>query len=143
MHRSRRSISLRRAFTLIEAIAAMVVLSVAVPGMFWALREAQAKRADPIQATTARWLATEHLERVIADRHSATRGYSYVVNANYPAEATINGFAGFSRTTSISETAANLTSPGTGYKTVTVSVTYTGGNGQSRTLALATVLTDY
>ena len=126
-----------------EAIAAIVVLSVAIPGMFWALRDAQIRRADPALDTRARWLATEKLESIIADRHSASRGYSYVINANYPSEASVAGFAGFSRSTSVSETAADLASAGTGYKRVTVTVSYTGGNAQSRTLSLSTILTDY
>lgn len=133
----------RRGFTLIEAIAAIVILSVSVPAMLWAVRTAMLRRVDPIMASRARWLATERLEDVIADRHSPSRGYTYVVNANYAAEASITGFPGFTRSVNIAETAVDLTSTGTGYKTVRVSVGYTDSRGTARTLSLATVITDY
>jgi len=130
-------------FTLIEAIIAIVVMSIAVPGMFWAIRDAQRERVDPVQVSRARWLASEKLEDIIADRNSGTRGWSYVVGGNYPAEGSVAGFAGFSRSVSIVETGASLSGAGTGYKTVTVTVGFVDGKGASRTLSLATVVTDY
>lgn len=133
-----------RGFTLIEAITAVVVLAVAVPGMFWGIRDAQMRRVDPIQASKARWLAAERLEDIIADRHSSTRGYTYVVAGNYSAESAVAGFPGFSRSVTITEGGASLApGSGTGYKTVTVSVVFKDGRNTSRTLSLATVVTDY
>src|SRR5436190_19888374 len=87
----------RRGFTLIEAIIAIVVLTIAIPPMLWSIREANIKRISPMMVSKARWLATEKLEDIIADRHSSTRGYSYLVPANYPAEASIAGSPGFTR----------------------------------------------
>ncbi len=133
----------RTGFTLIEAIIAIVILSTAIPAMFWAIRDAHTRRANPVLAAKARWLAAEKLEDVIADRHSSTRGWSYVASGNYAAEPAVSGFAGFSRATSIAEKAANLTSAGTGYKVVTVTVSYTDLGGQSRSVQIATVLTEY
>ena len=130
-------------FTLIEAIVCVVILGFAVPPMLLALREASVRRVAPVQASRARWLVQEKMEDVIADRHSTTRGYAYVVTANYPAEATITGFPGFSRSVVIAETAANLSSAGTGYKRATVTVTWRDTRGTSRSLAVATVITDY
>lgn len=132
-----------RAFTLIEALIAIVLVSVAVPSMLWAVRDAISTRANPILASRARWLAAEKLEDVIADRNSPNRGYSYIASANYAAESTISGFTNFSRSVSISETDVSLSTAGTGYKTVTVTVSYTDGRGASRSFTLATVLTDY
>lgn len=131
------------AFTLIEAIIAIVILSVAMPPMLWAIRDSQSMRVSPILTSRARWLATEKLEDVIADRHSTTRGYSYVIAGNYPAEATIAGFPGFSRSTSITETGAAFAVGGTGYKLITVTVSWTDGRAQSQSLTLSTVVTDY
>lgn len=131
------------AFTLIEAIIAIVVLSVAVPSMFWALRDATVKRLEPAAHSRARWLANERLEQIIADRHSSTRGYAYVVNANYPAEASFTNFPGFTRSVSITETSANLSSAGTGYKKVAVSVGFPNVRGGTSTLVVTTVVTDY
>lgn len=134
----------RRAFSLIEAITAIVVLAVAVPGMMWGVRDAQMRRVDPIQTSKARWLAAEKLEDVIADRHSSARGFAYLVNANYPAESALSGYTGFARSVAIAESGANLiTGSGTGYKRVTVSITFKDGRNTTRTLSLSTVLTDY
>lgn len=131
-------------FTLIEGIVAIVVLAVAVPGLFWSIRDAQNRRVDPIQTSKARWLATERLEDIIADRHSSTRGYSYLVNGNYSTENPVSGFTGFTRSVAITESGANLVAgSGTGYKKATVTVSFTDGRGTSRSVSIATVLTDY
>lgn len=130
-----------RAFTLIEAIAAIVLLSVAVPSMTWGVRDAVIRRTDPIKLTKARWLLAERMEQIIADRHSTSRGYDYCVTAAYPAEGSVSGFTGFSRSVSIN--AINTTVGTTGWKMVTVSVTYVDGVGVARTITLSTILTSY
>lgn len=133
----------RRAFTLVEAIVSVVILATATPGIMWAIREAHRDRVSPVKASYARWLATEKLEDIIADRHSTTRGYTYLVNANYPAESTITGSAGFTRAVAINETAVDLATAGTGFKKATVTVNWTDGRGFARSLAIATIITDY
>lgn len=133
----------RRGFTLIEAILAMVILATAVPPMLWAIRDAQRKQAGPVLLSRARCLATEKLEEVIADRHSTTRGYAWIQTSRYPAESPVSGFPGFGRTVSIAETGATLSGAGTGYKTVTVTVSWTDGMGTARSFAVSTVVTDY
>ncbi len=132
-----------RGFTLIEGIVSVVILSTALPGMLWAVSQAHRDRIGPIKASQARWLATEKLEDIIADRHSTTRGYTYLSNSNYSAESSITGYPGFTRAVTIGETAADLVSAGTGFKKATVTVTWTNAQGQSKSLAIATVLTDY
>lgn len=131
----------RCGFTLMEAIAAVVILAAAVPPALWALREAQAHRASAVLASRARWLAAEKLEDLIADRHAPSRGWEYVIAANYPLEATIPGVVGMSRAVTIAETGPDLVSPGTGYKRVAVAVSYTDARGTARTVTLTTVLT--
>lgn len=130
-------------FTLTESVIAIVILSVAVPSMLWAVRQEHKSRVTPVMASKARWLATEKLEDLIADRHSTTRGYSYLTTGNYPSESPVSGFAGFTRSVALSETTADLVTAGTGYMKVTVTVGWTDGTGTPRTLALATVITDY
>lgn len=132
-----------RGFTLIDAVMAIVIAAIALPPMLWAVRDAQKARTEPIMFDRARWLAAEKLEDVIADRHSATRGYTYVISANYAWESPVTGFAGFSRSVKVVETGASLSGAGTGYKTVTVSVTYPASGGSTKTFDLATVLTAY
>jgi len=131
-----------RGLTLIEGIVTMVVMSIAIPPLVMAIGSASARRASQTLATRARWLASEGLEAVMADRHSLTRGYSFLVPANYPSEATVIGFPGFARQTTIVTTGPNF-APGSGYRTVSISVSYADSIGGPRTLTLATVLTDY
>ena len=134
--------SVRAGFSLIEAVCCIVLLSVGVPGLMWAMAQVHDTRAMVATAAKARFLAEERLEDVMADRHSTTRGYTYVVSANYPAEATVSGFAGLSRTTTITETGASLSGTGTGFKTVTVTVSWTQ-RGAARSFVLSTLVTDY
>jgi prepilin-type N-terminal cleavage/methylation domain-containing protein len=133
----------RKGFTLIESIVSVVILATAMPAMLWAVREAHRDRVSPVKASRARWLATEKLEDIIADRHSTTRGYTYLIGTNYPAEASITGYPGFTRSVAISETAADLVTAGTGFKRATVTVAWTDARGGNRQLAIATILTDY
>ncbi len=133
----------RRAFSLIDTLAAIVLISVAAPLMLLAIGQSTLRRATATQAITARWLLSEKLESITADRHSTTRGYTYLTTANYPAEAPVAGYPNFTRTTTITETTADLTTPGTGYKTVTVTVTWIDPTAGTRTSTLSTVVTDY
>ena len=132
-----------RGFTIVEAIAAIVVLAIAVPPTMWAIREAHVQRVNPRMASTARWLAVEKLEDAIADRHSITRGYGFVINDNYAAENPVTGFTGFTRSVTVTETGADLMTAGTGYKRVAVTVSWTDATSTSRSLTLTTVVTDY
>lgn len=135
----------RRAFTLIETVAAVVILAVAIPPMMWAISEAHVRRIDPIFASRARWLATAKLEDIVADRHSQSgaRGYTWLVAGNYSAETPVTGTP-FNRSV-----AFNITGPppafaaGTGYKHVTVTIDWTNSHGDAASLAVATILTEY
>lgn len=131
----------RRAFTLIEAVMAIVILAIAIAPLMLALERSSMDQVTPIRVSRARWLATERLEEIIADRYSATRGYAYLAEGNYSTENPVATDPDFTRAVSIVETAADLQSSGTGYKTVTVTVSWTGVAGASRTLQISTVLT--
>ena len=133
----------QRAFTLIETIIAIVVLTIAIPPMFWAIRQAHVGRVNPEMVSRARWLASEKLEIIEADRHSTTRGYGYLIPSNYPVESSITGYPGFTRSVSLSETAADLSTAGTGYMKVTVTVAWTDATATARSLSISTVLTNY
>ncbi len=132
-----------RAFTLIELLIAVVVLAIATPPLVLALSDASVRRSSRTLDERARWLAAELLEEIIADRHSAARGYSYVLNANYPTQNTISGFPGFSRVVSVTTTGPNFAVGGSGYKTVTVTVNWTDPRGGAKSFALSSVVTDY
>jgi len=138
---SRRPLA-RPGFTLIEAIIAIVVLSIAAPPLLMALAATQTERAQTTRSIEATWIAADHLERVIRDRHAAGRGYDYITPANYPPAPSLPEAPGFGREIGIAETTPDLSSPGSGAKTVTVTVTWTEPMGGARSFALATVLTD-
>ncbi len=136
-------------FTLIETVAAIVILAVAVPPMLWAVAQAQHKRANPMLASKARWMAVEKLEDLIADRHSESgnRGWDYLIAANYADEnpGDISSYPQFGRTETFLETQADLSTPDAsgGYMTVTVTVTWTNSEGDSQSLSITTMLTEY
>lgn len=119
------------------------MLSIAIPPMLWAVREAHLQRVSPMLASKARWLAMEKLEDVIADRNAASRGYDYLTAGNYPTESNITNFPGFTRSVSFNETGPDLSTSGTGFMTVDVTVSWTDGIGTSRSLPVSTVLTEY
>ncbi len=145
----------RTGFTLIETVAAIVILAVAVPPMLWAVTESQRMRINPVLASKARWLAVEKLEDIIADRHSSDvapapiRGYAWVAGGgDYVVEnaGDIAGYPPFSRTVTLLETKADLSTtapPPLGYLTVTVTVGWVDAKGNNQTMAISTVLTDY
>ncbi|MCI0365428.1 MAG: type II secretion system GspH family protein [Phycisphaerales bacterium] len=139
----KRNARARKGFTLVETIASILILTIAIPPMLWSIRQAHVQRVNPMMASKARWLATEKLEDVIADRHSTTRGFGYLIPANYPAEIPVSGFTNFSRTVSFNLTGPDLVSPGTGYLKVTVTVGWTDATSTARSLAIATVVTEY
>lgn len=133
----------RRAFTLIEAVAALVIVAVMVPPTLVMIRDAHTRRASPTLASRARWLASEKLEDIIADRHSTTRGYDYVSNVSYPAENPVAGFAAYSRTVSVVETGSDLVSAGSGYKRISVTVSWTDPVRGPSSLSLSTVVCNF
>jgi prepilin-type N-terminal cleavage/methylation domain-containing protein len=137
----------RRGFTLIETVMAIVILAVAVPPMLWAVRQAHDQRANPVMASTARWLAVEKLEDMIADRHSTDAAFGYA-NLSGGTENPVPGHDGYVRTTAVSEHGAwdnvgQTWSAGTGYTTITVTVQWTNAHGDSQNLSISTVVTDY
>lgn len=132
----------RRAFTLIEAITAVLVLGVAMPSMLAALASAHQARVTPIKTSQARWLAMERLEDVIADRASPERGWAYLVTGNYPTESTVPDFPGFARTTTLTETESDLVTPGEGYMTAAVTVSWIHEQDTPLSVTLTTVLTE-
>jgi type II secretory pathway pseudopilin PulG len=135
----------RSGFTLVETIAAIIMLAVAVPSMLWTIREAHAQRVNPLMVTTARFLAAEKIEDVIADRHSTTRGWAYMIPGNYTAESPVSGFTPFDRTVTLNEYQADLATADTdgGYMVVDVAVSWDDATGTTRTLTLSTVVTEY
>ncbi len=135
--------SVRSAFSLAELVIALVVLTIATPAMLTALRDSQVRQIDPVLASRARWLAVSKLEDVIADRHSATRGWDHLVGANYRDEAPVAGYDDFERRVTLNETGPDLATAGDGYMSVTVEVSWFDVGGTARSLSVSTVVTEY
>lgn len=132
-----------RGLTIIEAVVALIIIATLVPPTLIIITDAHAQRGAPILASRARWLVTEKLEDIIADRHSSSRGYSYVQDASYPDEDPVSGFTGFSRSTSITETGDDLVTAGTGCKRIIVTVSWIDPRAGAQTLSLQTVVTSF
>ncbi len=64
----------RRGFTLMEAIAALVVLGILIPPTVAMMRDAARSRVDAVSLTRATWLAAAVMEQVIADVNSENLG---------------------------------------------------------------------
>lgn len=133
----------RRGFTLIECVGATVLISLAVPPTLVALHDLAVRRSGPIMASRARWLAGERLEDVIADRHSAARGYGWISDSAYADESPVAGMAGFSRSVTIVETGPDLETRSAGYKTITVTVSWNDPLVGPTSLSLAAVVVSY
>ncbi|MFN7396876.1 MAG: type II secretion system protein, partial [bacterium] len=114
----------RRAFSLIDTLAAIVLISVAAPLMLLAIGQSTLRRATATQAITARWLLSEKLESITADRHSTTRGYTYLTTTNYPAEAPVAVYRIINRHTKITTPTAHKTTASDPHQTLTHKVTW-------------------
>jgi type II secretory pathway pseudopilin PulG len=131
-----------RSFTLVELVAVMVVVSIAFMPLGFAVGDAVGRQAGTNQRIVARWLTQGRIEEILADRHSATRGYSAVVTGSYTTGG-VSGFPGFTRAVTISEFNHTLSAAGTGYKVVSVTTSWTEPVRGATSFQLQTVITDY
>jgi prepilin-type N-terminal cleavage/methylation domain-containing protein len=154
--------SRRRAFTLVESLAVVVVLSVAIPPAVSMMADSARAQADSVTMTRATWFATALLEQIIADVSSDSAGLGFAALADSDAYLTTPG-AGFEARngpliayyatlglthsvligelsdaggTVVGDTDEDI------FRTVTASVTWTTLKGDSRTLAIGCVVTD-
>ena len=152
---------MRRAFTLIEAIAAVVVLSLAAPPTYLLLRDAADARQMTVAADRAMWLSAGVMEHIIADVESNAPGLgpgalddpdTYL---NHPASglrARIENMTAIYEAQSITcditigdLVSASATTTGDAaldvFRIVTVTVTWPGRNGASARYTLSRVVT--
>jgi prepilin-type N-terminal cleavage/methylation domain-containing protein len=152
----------RRAFTLVESLAVVVVLSVAIPPAVSMMTDSARAQVNSITQTRATWYATAVLEHVIADASSDDPVLGFAAMANSSAYLTTPTTGLNDRLGSISTyyAALGLThtvtigalSDATGtvtgnssldvFRTITVGVTWTTLKGDSRTLSIGCVVTD-
>lgn len=152
----------RRGFSLLETLAVMVVLAIAVPPASMMLADAGRARRDAVMMARATWLATGVLEHVLADVNSPAAGLGFDAlddSATYLDDATTGLYArldsmmsfydalGLSATVTIGPL-ADASGAVTGdadqdlFRTITVNVSWTDSKGEARTLALASQATE-
>jgi prepilin-type N-terminal cleavage/methylation domain-containing protein len=119
-------------FTLIEVVAAVVLLGIAVPPILAFLAQSGVKGVFPERQTAAYFLAVEKLETIIADRHSPNRGYAYLTTANYPAETLSDGYTRTVAFQEVAPTSLASAQSGSGYLRITVTVSYANPTGSYR-----------
>lgn len=120
----------QKGFTLIETILAMLVLAVGIFGTMHLFYQTTHRTFETDAYLKATALAREKLEEITFDKKM--NGYAYAVDANYPVSEVLTGnFSDFTRTISIREVDAtdlNTTQNNSGYKKVTVMVSWSGGS---------------
>lgn len=152
----------RRGFSLIEAVAAIVILGLIAPVSMFALRDAAAARSASVQLTRAVWLANAVMETVLADVASAeaTLGFDALADENAylntPATGLIARLAdttdfyedlGFEWSIEISElVAADGAASGESdedlYRVITVEVTWVGAAHGSTRYEISAMVSD-
>jgi prepilin-type N-terminal cleavage/methylation domain-containing protein len=142
-----------KGFTLIEVIMTLVVLSVAAVGVLSVFTTGMKGSPDPLIVNTEIMLAQEKMAIIVGDRKNSARGFVWVVAgdyntnpAKYPPEASVTGFAGYSRSVTIicvdpTNLNASTGAPpcAAGYARVTVTVSQAG----TGFVSIDTLLTDY
>jgi type II secretory pathway pseudopilin PulG len=151
----------RRGFTLIEAVVIVVVCAIALPTTLTWLDDANQRRVDSVNATRATALGTCVMEHVLADvaSRNASLGFAALANSNtYLNTASTGLVARLSSITSVytamgmsysvtigalvDKTGATTGSAGSDvYRVVTVTVTFAGADGTSRTVNLQSMVT--
>lgn len=132
----------KRATTIIEVIAAMAILSVALPPLISAFAESSRQTIFPSNSAVASFLAIERMEEIMARRYRGTDGYTALTTANFPSEAPVSGLPLFTRTVTIAYVTSGLapSAEDQGYKKVTVTVTWHNG---AQTLSIEHVFAQF
>lgn len=162
MSRRRRNPKFRTAFTLVESLAVVVVLAVAIPPAVSMMVDSAQAQMDSVKQTRATWFAAAILEHIIADANSddPALGFEalsdagvYIKTANVGLNdrladviALYNGY-GLSYTVQIgalSNAGGKVTGDANedAFRTIIVGVTWTTPRGDSRTLDVGAVVTD-
>jgi type II secretory pathway pseudopilin PulG len=135
--------SRRAAFTLMELVASMLLLSIAFPPLAVSMRDAVVRQGANNQRLIARWLAHARMEEVLADRHSSTRGWPSLTTGNYIGGAPWSQFPGFTQTVTVTDHDATLSAAGTTHKIITVTIRWRDATRGITSIQYQTVVTNY
>lgn len=107
-------------FTLVEVVLILVIAAVAVLPLGMLFANTSIRSGDARNAMIAAQLAQSKMEELTADKNSPSRGFSYLIAANYPAENPVSVFPGYSRSVAF---APDSLYDGVTFRTATVTVT--------------------
>ena len=116
-------------FTLVELALTVIIVGICFMSLVAVFSTSLVGSSDSEHITIATFLAQEKMEQILADKNG--RGYSYIVNSNYPAEDPVPGYPGYSRSVVITEVSD--------YKIVVVRVSHL----DSSDVELTTEVTNY
>ncbi len=88
-------------FTLIEVVLIIVIAAIAVLPLSMLFANTSIRSGDARNATVAAQLAQTKMEEIAADKGCPTRGFEFLVAANYPPENPVTAFPGYRRSVSI------------------------------------------
>lgn len=107
-------------FTLVEVVLIIVIAAVAVLPLGMLFANTSIRSSDARNAMVAAQLAQAKMEEITADKNSPSRGFGYLIAANYPPENPVAIFPGYSRTVAF---APDSSYDGVTFRTATVTVT--------------------
>lgn len=111
----------QRGFTLPEVVLVLVIAAVAVLPLGMLFANSSIRSGEAHNATVMAELAEAKMEEIAADKNSPSRGFSYLVGSNYPAESPVAAFPGYSRSVSF---APDSVYDGVTFRTVSVTVAF-------------------
>ena len=120
MSGSRRSWNGSAGFTLPEVILIIVIAGVALLPLSMLFANTSIRSGDAQAASVAAQLAEAKMEEIAADKNAPSRGFSYLVASNYPAETPVAAFPGYRRSVSF---APDSVYDGVTFRTASVTVT--------------------
>ncbi len=89
-------------FTLIEIVAVIVLMAIAVLGILAVFGDASRTLGLNVASQTGSQLAQQMAEQILADRRNPARGYAYIIPANYPVgPVPVPGSPNYTRTITI------------------------------------------
>jgi Tfp pilus assembly protein PilV len=108
-------------FTLPEVVLILVIAAIAVLPLGMLFANSSIRSSEAHNATVMAQLAQAKMEEIAADKNSPSRGFTYLVAGNYPAESPVPGFIGYARTVAF---APDSVYDSVTFRTVSVTVTY-------------------
>ncbi len=109
---------------MVELVMVLVLMAVGVPPLISIGNTCLQKMHQGSYVSVATALAQEEIETILGDKAAPSRGFSYIVTGNYPAEPNVSGFATYARSVTID---TDSTYNSVTFRCVTVNVTTPDG----------------